>query len=277
MTINCKGQLVDFKEPKVMGILNLTPDSFYDGGKYKDEKSVLNQVEKMIADGATFIDIGGYSSRPGATDISIDEELHRVIPIIELVLKHHPTLLISVDTFRSQVAKKAVEAGAAMVNDISGGDLDSNMLSTIAELQVPYILMHMRGNPQNMAQKTSYDDLIKDIFFELSKKIEHTVKHKINDVLIDPGFGFAKTVEQNFCLLKNLSFFSNLDKPLLVGLSRKSMLWKTLKISAKEALNATTSANTIALLNGANILRVHDVKEASECIKIVTELKNAEC
>lgn len=277
MTINCKGELVDFTVPKVMGILNLTPDSFYDGGKYKDEKSVLNKVEQMIADGATFIDIGGYSSRPGATDISIDEELHRVIPIIELVLKHHPTLLISVDTFRSQVAKKAVEAGAAIVNDISGGDLDSNMFSTIAELQVPYILMHMRGNPQNMTQKTCYDDLIKDIFFELSKKIEHTVKHKINDVLIDPGFGFAKTVEQNFCLLKNLSFFSNLDKPLLVGLSRKSMLWKTLKISAKEALNATTSANTIALLNGANILRVHDVKEASECIKIVTELKNAEC
>ncbi|GGG51489.1 dihydropteroate synthase [Croceivirga lutea] len=277
MTINCKGQLVDFIEPKVMGILNLTPDSFYDGGKYKDEKSVLNQIDVMQNDGATFIDIGGYSSRPGATDISIDEELHRVIPIIELVLKHHPKLLISVDTFRSQVAKKAVAAGAAMVNDISGGDLDSSMYSTIAELQVPYILMHMRGNPQNMAQKTSYDDLIRDIFFELSKKIEHTVKHKINDVIIDPGFGFAKTAEQNFCLLKNLSFFSNLDKPLLVGLSRKSMLWKTLKISAKEALNATTSANTIALLNGANILRVHDVKEAHECIKIVTQLKNAEC
>lgn len=277
MTINCKGQLVDFIEPKVMGILNLTPDSFYDGGKYKDEKSILNQIDVMQNDGATFIDIGGYSSRPGATDISIDEELHRVIPIIELVLKHHPTLLISVDTFRSQVAKKAVAAGAAMVNDISGGDLDSSMYSTIAELQVPYILMHMRGNPQNMAQKTSYDDLIRDIFFELSKKIEHTVKHKINDVIIDPGFGFAKTAEQNFCLLKNLSFFSNLDKPLLVGLSRKSMLWKTLKISAKEALNATTSANTIALLNGANILRVHDVKEAHECIKIVTQLKNAEC
>ena len=272
MTINCKGTLIDLSSPKVMGILNITPDSFFDGGKYKDESAILNQVDKMLLEGATFIDVGAYSSRPGAAHISETEELQRIIPVIDLLIKNYPEIIISVDTFRSKVAEATVNSGAAIINDISGGNMDTNMFKTVANLQVPYILMHMLGTPQNMQQNPVYDDVVKDIISFFAKQIFHLHQLKLNDVIIDVGFGFGKTIAHNFEILKNLELFKSLDTPILAGISRKSMLYKTLDISAQEALNATTSANTIALLNGANILRVHDVKEAVEAIKIVGQV-----
>ncbi|NKI33070.1 dihydropteroate synthase [Croceivirga thetidis] len=275
MTINCKGELLDLSQSKVMGILNLTPDSFYDGGRFIKEKELLHQVEKMLNEGASFIDIGGYSSRPGADDISIDEEKKRVLPVLEVVLKMFPETLISIDTFRSEVATECLEGGAAMVNDISGGSLDERMFEVVAKYQVPYIIMHMRGTPQTMKSMTDYDDLLKEIIYYFSEKIALANQLKINDVIIDPGFGFAKTVEQNYFLLKNLALLKNLDRPILAGLSRKSMLYKTLGISPEGALNSTTAANILALENGANILRVHDVKEAVECIKIHEAYKSS--
>jgi len=273
MTINCKGKLIDLSSPKVMGILNITPDSFYDGGKFKDEVSILNQVDKMLTEGATFIDVGAYSSRPGAKHISEQEELKRIVPVINLLIKKYPEIIISVDTFRSKIAKETIHAGAAIVNDISGGNMDTKMFQTVADLQVPYILMHMLGTPQNMQQNPVYNDVIKDIISFFASKIYTLHELKLNDVIIDVGFGFGKTVNHNYQILKDLELFKILDAPILAGISRKSMLYKTLGISAKEALNATTSANTIALLNGANILRVHDVKEAVEAVKIVNQLK----
>jgi dihydropteroate synthase len=272
MTINCKGTLIDLTAPKVMGILNITPDSFYDGGKYKNESEILNQVEKMLLDGATFIDVGAYSSRPGAQHISEEEELKRSIPVIRLLLQHFPEIIISVDTFRSKVAKETIHAGAALINDISGGKMDTQMFATVANLQVPYILMHMLGTPQNMQQNPVYSDVTKEIISFFAAQIHQLHQLKLNDVLIDVGFGFGKTIDHNFELLKNLALFKSLDAPILTGISRKSMLYKTLDISAQEALNATTSANTIALLNGASILRVHDVKEAVEAVKIVQKI-----
>ncbi|MFD1316755.1 dihydropteroate synthase [Namhaeicola litoreus] len=267
-TINCKGKLIDLSQPRVMGILNLTPDSFYDGGKYSSEKSILEKVETMLLEGATFIDIGGYSSRPGAKHIEEEEELKRVLSGINLVLKHFPETIISIDTFRGSVAKKAIEAGAALVNDISAGNLDEKMFKTVAELQVPYIMMHMPGSPQTMQKFTHYEDIIQDIILYFSKKIVELRELQLNDLIIDVGFGFGKTLEQNYLLLKKLSVFKILEVPILAGLSRKSMLYKTVAINQEEALNATSIANTLALTNGANILRVHDVKEAVECIKI---------
>ena len=272
MTINCKGTLVDLTAAKVMGVLNITPDSFYDGGKYKNESEILNQVEKMLLDGATFIDVGAYSSRPGAQHISEEEELKRSIPVIRLLMQNFPEIIISVDTFRSKVAKETIHAGAALINDISGGKMDSQMFATVANLQVPYILMHMLGTPQNMQQNPVYTDVTKEIISFFAAQIHQLHQLKLNDVLIDVGFGFGKTIDHNFELLKNLAFFKSLEVPVLAGISRKSMLYKTLDISAKEALNATTSANTIALLNGASILRVHDVKEAVEAVKIVQKI-----
>ena len=272
MTINCKGNLVDLSSPKVMGILNITPDSFFDGGKYKNEKEILSQVEKMLLEGATFIDVGAYSSRPGAKHISEEEELQRIIPVINLLIKHFPEIIISVDTFRSKIAEETINAGAAIVNDISGGKMDDNMFATVANLQVPYILMHMLGTPQNMQKNPVYRDVTKEIISFFAAQINRLHQFKLNDVIIDVGFGFGKTIDHNFEILKNLSLFKSLDAPILAGISRKSMLYKTLDISAKQALNATTSANTIALLNGANILRVHDVKEAVEAIKIVDQI-----
>ena len=272
MTINCKGTLLDLNSPKVMGILNITPDSFYDGGMYKDEISILNQTEKMLADGATFIDVGAYSSRPGAAEVSEEEELKRIVPVIELLIKKFPDIIISVDTFRSKVAKETISLGAAIINDISGGNLDSKMYETIAKLEVPYILMHMAGTPKTMQNNPTYEDVTKDLIYFFSEKIDQLHRLNISDIIIDVGFGFGKTIEHNFELLRNMSLFQHLDKPILAGLSRKSMLYKTLDITAQEALNATTSANTIALLNGANILRVHDVKEAVEAITLVNQL-----
>lgn len=273
MTINCKGTLIDLTSPKVMGILNITPDSFYDGGKYKNESEILNQVEKMLFDGATFIDVGAYSSRPGAQHISEEEELKRIVPVIHLLLNKFPEIIISVDTFRSKVALETVNAGAALINDISGGKMDDEMFSTVANLQVPYILMHMLGTPQNMQKNPIYTDVTKEIISFFAMQIHKLHQLQLNDVIIDVGFGFGKTNHHNFEILKNLALFKSLGAPILAGLSRKSMLYKTLEISAQEALNATTSANTIALLNGANIIRVHDVKEAAETIKIVTQVQ----
>ena len=276
MTINCKGNLIDVSSPKVMGILNITPDSFYDGGKYKNESDILFQTEKMLLEGATFIDVGAYSSRPGAAHISENEELSRMIPVVDLLINHFPEIIISVDTFRSKIAKETIENGSAMINDISGGKMDEKMFQTIADLQVPYILMHMLGTPQNMQQNPVYEDVTKEIISFFAAQIYKLHQLKVNDIIIDVGFGFGKTMQHNYEILNNLSLFKILDAPILAGVSRKSMLYKPLEIKANEALNATTIANTIALLNGANILRVHDVKEAMEAIKIVNQLESSE-
>jgi len=272
MTINCKGHLIDLSSPKVMGILNITPDSFYDGGKHNSEKAIIKHVEQMLLEGATFIDIGAYSSKPGADFVSEDEELARILPIITRVLKEFPEALLSIDTFRSRVAKECIQMGAALINDISAGKLDDTMLNTVADLHVPYIMMHMRGTPQTMQKQTVYNNLVKDILFYFSERIAAARQLGIVDMIIDPGFGFAKTLEQNFELLNQLELFNMLELPLLVGVSRKSMIYKTLQNSASQALNGTTALNTIALQKGANILRVHDVKEAIETIKLVQSL-----
>jgi dihydropteroate synthase len=274
MTIKLKESLLDLSNPMIMGILNVTPDSFYDGGFYDNQKKVLNQVEKMINDGASIIDIGGYSSRPGADNISPEVELARVLPIVKLIKEKFSKILISIDTFRSEVAKKCVENGADIINDISGGSLDSKMFETVAKLNVPYIIMHMKGNPKNMMDKTDYKNIIEEMEGYFSEKIELAKSFGINDIIIDPGFGFAKTTKQNFDILKNLTSFNKLDKPLLVGVSRKSMIYKTLNISPIDSLNGSTVLHTISLLKGANIIRVHDVKEAKECIRLLNELKS---
>jgi len=268
-TITCKGFLINFSMPKVMGILNLTPDSFYDGGKLQSEGAILKQAEKMLHDGATFLDVGGYSSRPNAEEVSLTKELQRVVPVIENLIKQFPEAVLSIDTFRSEVAKQGVEAGAALVNDISAGLLDENMLATVAHLHVPYVMMHMRGTPQTMQALTTYKNVTQEVLYYFSGRIAAARKAGINDILADPGFGFAKTTDQNFELLSKLELFKNLDIPVLVGLSRKSMVYKTLGITPQEALNGTTALHTMALLKGASILRVHDVKEAIEVVKLV--------
>tara|TARA_R110002051_G_scaffold87897_3_gene154983 strand:+ start:55 stop:894 length:840 start_codon:yes stop_codon:yes gene_type:complete len=273
MTINCKGNLIDLSNPKVMGILNVTPDSFFDGGKYKNTSSIINQVTKMITDGATFIDLGAYSSRPGADYVSEEEELKRVIPIVNLLINEFPEILLSIDTFRSKVAEEAIYNGAALINDISAGNLDLKMLDVIAKHQVPYIMMHMKGTPKTMQQFTDYKDLVTDILYYFSEKIADSNSKGIHDIIIDPGFGFAKTLEQNYELMQKLELFKTIKKPLLVGISRKSMIYKLLQTDAKNALNGTTILNTISILKGANILRVHDVKEAFECIELTKQLK----
>jgi dihydropteroate synthase len=257
-----------------MGILNVTPNSFYDGGKHFDDKSILDQVNKMISEGATFIDIGAYSSKPDAEFVSEDNEINRLIPVIKLVLKHFPEALISVDTFRSNVAKSAIEAGACIINDISAGSLDDNMIETVAKLQVPYCMMHMKGNPQTMQSLAQYSNITKEMLFYFSEKVALARSLGINDIIIDPGFGFAKTLEQNFEVMKHLDLFQMLELPILVGVSRKSMIYKTLETNPDLALNGTTVLNTIALQKGVNILRVHDVKEAVECVKLCNSINN---
>ncbi|WKB80485.1 dihydropteroate synthase [Cellulophaga lytica] len=273
MTINCNGNLIDLSTPKVMGILNLTPDSFYDGGSYKDENDIVTKVDKMLADGATFIDVGAYSSRPNATNISVDEEINRIVPVIKLLVKKFPGILLSIDTFRSAVAKACLENGAALINDISAGALDDKMMSVIAEYKVPYIMMHMRGTPETMQQLTEYTNVTLDIKQYFAKKLAQARALGIIDLVVDPGFGFAKTTEQNFSVLQNLDLFKTMNVPILAGISRKSMIYKTLDTTANNALNGTTALNTIALTKGANILRVHDVKEAIECITLYTALQ----
>ena len=273
-SINCKGKLIDFSVPKVMGILNLTPDSFYDGGLYQTHKLIVEKVEKMLVDGATFIDVGAYSSRPNAIHISEDEELKRLIPILKLLVKTFPEILISVDTFRSKIAQESIENGACMINDISAGEMDETMFETIAKLQVPYILMHLKGTPQTMQINPTYENILTELMFYFSEKMHQLRKLGVNDLIIDVGFGFGKTQNHNYQLLQNFDYFLNLKVPILTGISRKSMLYKPLNATANEALNATTVANTIALLKGTSILRVHDVKEAVEAVKIVELLNN---
>lgn len=258
-----------------MGILNVTPDSFYDGGRFTNEEGFLNQAEKMITEGADIIDIGAYSSRPGAKDIPVKEELERMIKAVRAIQKNFPEIALSIDTFRAEVAKAAVDEGASMINDISGGQ-DENMFEVAALLKVPYVLMHMRGTPQTMTQLTQYANLLKDIVDYFHVRVAKLHRLGVKDIIIDPGFGFAKTIEQNFELLAKLHYFKILEKPLLAGLSRKSFLWKTLKTNPEGALNGTISANTIALLQGASILRVHDVKEAVDCIRLFCQLSTSE-
>jgi len=271
-TLNVCGRLVNLETPAVMGILNVTPDSFYDGARYQTDSEILQQTEKMLLEGATFVDVGAYSTRPHASDIPVDEEMKRSLRAIRLILKNFPGTLLSIDTFRSEVARVAVQEGAGIINDISGGSLDPKMFDTVSALKVPYIIMHMRGNPQTMITETRYNDLIKDIADYFHQKIDQLRSRSIADIIIDPGFGFAKTREQNFHLLQNLDYFNIFGKPVLVGLSRKSMIWRTLNVTPDEALNGTTSLNTIALLKGAGILRVHDVKEAMQTIRLVSQL-----
>jgi dihydropteroate synthase len=271
-TINCKGELIDLSSPKIMGILNVTPDSFYDGGRYTTEKDILIKVEKMLKDGATFIDVGAYSTRPNAINISPEQEVYRSLKAVTAILKAFPKTLVSVDTFRSKVAQEAVKAGACMINDISAGSLDSNMFMCVANLQVPYILMHMQGTPQTMQNKPHYTDVVYEIRTFFSEKISILHRLGINDIILDVGFGFGKTLEHNYQLLQNLDLFTCFDIPILAGISRKSMLYKILDTEANKALNATTVANTLALQKGAKILRVHDVKEAFETIQIINQL-----
>lgn len=271
MTINWKGQLIDLKTPKIMGILNLTPDSFYDGGSYKTDKSILLKVEKMLIEGADFIDVGGQSTRLSSDFLTAEEESKRVLPILEKIIKEFPELLISIDTFYSKVARKAVERGVAIINDISAGNLDDKMIATAADLQVPYIMMHMRGKPQTMqSQKNvTYDNMLQEIILYFSEKIKKAKELGLNDIIIDPGFGFSKTVEGNLELIKNLDLLKNLDFPILMGVSRKSSICKILKTTPDQALNGTTVLNTLSILKGAHILRVHDVREAWETIQLI--------
>jgi len=275
MNISCNGKLIDLTTPKIMGILNLTPDSFYDGGLYNNTDRALAQTEKMLLEGATFIDVGGASSKPGAVEISADEELVRVLPIIEKIHKTFPETIISIDTYRHGVAKKAVAAGAAMVNDISGGNLDAKMLKTVGALGVPYVAMHMQGTPQNMQDKPSYDTILTDIRSFFASKVDEAHKAGIYDIIIDPGFGFGKTLEHNYSLLKNLSSIQMDGIPMLIGVSRKSMIHKLLQIEVADALNGTSVLNTVALQQGAQILRVHDVKEAHQAVQLIEKLKYA--
>lgn len=257
-----------------MGILNITPDSFYSGSRKNSEWGILLAAEKMLNEGAAFLDLGGYSTRPGAGEVAVEEELKRVLPALELILKNFPDAIISVDTFRSRVASESLEAGAGIINDISAGNLDEDMMKVVARYQVPYIMMHMRGTPQTMKDLNEYEDLTRDVLFYFSEKIKKARDLGINDLIADPGFGFSKNIDQNFELLSKLELFETLELPVLVGLSRKSTIYKTLGTTPEEALNGTTVLNTVALRKGAAILRVHDVKEAMETVKLVSHLKN---
>jgi dihydropteroate synthase len=272
-TINCKGNLIDLSTPKVMGVINLTPDSFYDGGKLTSEKEILLQANKMLQEGATFLDLGAYSSRPGAQFVSEKEEIHRLLPVIKILLNEFPETLLSIDTFRSNVANESIYAGASLINDISAGTLDDHMFKIIAQHQVPYVMMHMRGTPETMMQNTDYRDLTKEVIYYFSERIAKARSFGINDLITDPGFGFSKTLDQNYELFNDLELFRYLNVPLLIGISRKSMIQKKIKTTAADSLNGTTALHAIAIQKGASILRVHDVKEAFETINLLQNLK----
>lgn len=267
-SLNCKGKLLAIDKPLVMGIINTTPDSFYDGSRKQSSESVLKQATKMLTEGADIIDVGGQSTRPGSERISAKEELKRVLPAVEIILKNFPDTIISVDTYQSEVAVELINAGASIINDVSAGNLDSSMIETVAKLQVPYVCMHMKGTPQDMQQQSNYENVTTELLDFFIQKIDECKRAGINDVIIDPGFGFGKTIAHNFTLLKELLVFKMLEKPIMAGLSRKSTIYKTLGITAEEALNGSTVLHTLALQNGANILRVHDVKEAKEVIAL---------
>ncbi|WP_439183444.1 dihydropteroate synthase [Carboxylicivirga taeanensis] len=274
--INLRGELVSLKDPLVMGILNITPDSFFDGGSYQLEKDILQRCETILGEGGRIIDVGAYSSRPGAAHVSEEEEAQRLVQALSWIRKHYPEAILSVDTFRASVSRIVVEDfGVDIINDISGGRMDTEMLNTIGQLGVPYIMMHMLGTPQTMQEHITYNNLIGDISLYFAKQIKKATACGIKDIILDLGFGFSKTLEQNYELLREMKQFGVFDLPMLVGVSRKSMIYKLLDIDPKSALNGTTALNTIALLNGANILRVHDVKEATECINLVQQLKKA--
>ncbi len=268
-SLNCNGRILSLEKPVVMGIINITPDSFYCGSRYESQDVILNRAAQMINEGATILDIGGQSTRPGSTRLSDEEELERVLEPISSIRKEFPEIFISIDTFYSLVAKEAVRAGADIVNDISAGSLDEQLIETVAALKVPYVLMHMKGNPQNMQQQTHYENVTENVYSFLKQKKAELIEAGIKDIIVDPGFGFGKNISQNFELLKNLSIFKDLDSPILLGISRKSFIYKTLGISAADALNGTTVLNTIGLSNGASILRVHDVRAAREAIELV--------
>ncbi|UAY50918.1 dihydropteroate synthase [Ferruginibacter albus] len=268
-TLNCKGKLLVIESPLVMGILNITPDSFYEGYLDKELPAIVSLAEEMISAGADILDIGGQSTRPGSVRISAEEELDRILPVIQAILKKMPSAIISVDTYYSRVAEAAIENGASIINDISAGNMDSKMIATVASLQIPYICMHMKGSPDTMQNGPRYENVVTEVLDFFIDKIAECKNAGINDVIIDPGFGFGKTIAHNFILLKYLHTFSMLEKPILAGISRKSTVYKTLGTTANEALNGTTVLNTIALLNGASIVRVHDVKEAKEAIKLI--------
>ncbi|WP_018473681.1 dihydropteroate synthase [Echinicola pacifica] len=273
ITLQSKGKLFLLDEPWVMGIINITPDSFYAGSRVNPHtEQLLRSAEKQLLEGAKILDLGGYSSRPGAKDVSTADELHRIIPAVKLLKKEFPEALLSIDTFRHQVAGEAVSAGADIINDISGGELDPEMIPTVGKMEVPYVCMHMKGNPQDMHEKTDYIDLEKEILFFFNKKLNQCRQAGIKDVILDPGFGFAKSLDQNYRILKNLSYFKNIKCPILAGVSRKSMIYKVLEITPDEALNGTTALNMAALINGASILRVHDVKQALETIKLYKQI-----
>ncbi len=272
-SIRIKDQLMHLDTPKVMGILNVTTDSFYDGGKYLNDEAIIKRVEQMVLEGADMIDIGGYSTRPGASDIPVELEKKRVLQSLKIVVEHFPDIVVSIDTFRVPVAEEAINLGAHIINDISGGRGDDAMLEFIGKNKIPYVLMHSRGNPENMQTMTDYEDLLLEVIDFLQKQIFRLQEFGAHDIMVDPGFGFAKNIEQNFYLLNHLEQLSILDKPILAGLSRKSMTYKTLDIEPQEALNGTTALNMFALQKGASILRVHDVKEAVECIKLAQALK----
>ena len=272
MIINCKGILIDLSTPKVMGILNVTPNSFFDGGKYKNETEIVSQVEKMLLDGTTFIDIGAYSSKPNAEFVSEQEEISRIIPVVDLILKHFPEIILSIDTFRSGAATASIESGAAIINDIAAGNLDDKMLEVIGKYNVPYIMMHMRGTPKTMQTLTNYDDIVQEMLFYFSERIAKARSFGINDLIIDPGFGFAKTIAQNYEVFQKMELFNMLELPLLIGVSRKSMIYKTLETTIENALNGTTVLNTLALSKGTKIIRVHDVKEAVECVTLFNKI-----
>ena len=267
-TLNCKGRILIIDNPLVMGIINATPDSFFGGSRFNGADEILAEAEKMLNDGAGILDIGGQSTRPGSELISADEEIERVIPAIKAIAKKNPEAFISIDTFYSKVAIAAVDAGASIVNDISAGSMDNKMIATVAELKVPYILMHMKGTPQTMQQNATYENVTREVLDFFISKTNELKNTGVIDIIIDPGFGFAKTIDHNFELLKNLSVFKMFDKAIMLGISRKSTIYKTLGVNADDALNGTTILNTIGLMNGASILRVHDVKEAKEAVKL---------
>jgi dihydropteroate synthase len=273
ITLNAGGKLIDLSTPKVMGIINITPDSFYAGSRKPGVDEALLQAEKMLTDGATFLDIGAYSSRPGATDIAVAEETDRLLPIVEVIAGAFPDAILSIDTFRARVAEAAIKVGAHIINDISGGQLDADMFATVARLQVPYILMHMKGNPQNMTELARYDNVFTEVLDYFVSRYQQLKQLGVHDVIIDPGFGFAKKPEHGYALMNRLKEFDILGLPVLVGISRKKMIYGLLGGSAAEALNGTTVLNTISLMKGANILRVHDVKEAVEAVKIWEAVK----
>lgn len=275
-TLRIRDNVVPLNPALIMGVLNMTPDSFSDGGELLKEEALVRKAGEMLMDGATILDIGGYSTRPGAAEVSPQEELNRVIPAITAIRSKFPEAYLSVDTFRASVAQEAITAGADMVNDVSGGSLDPDMFPTVAALHVPYILMHMRGTPATMSGLSDYDDLLLEVWQYFRDKLHEARSYGMEDIVIDPGFGFAKTIEQNYIMLKNLAYFHSLELPLLIGVSRKSMIWKKLQVQPAEAVNGTSVLNTYALLQGASVLRVHDVKEAAQTIALVNELTNAD-